>query len=240
MLARSKNAIDAAVKDCSRKCAGPVIDYLHFTNLRGRYMKVTPEIDPDRKRKILQYCRFHPKATVGDIAGSLRKSEAQTARYLETLQADGSLTRRWVVNMDELGWCHKYRIDVRINPRELNESRDLPPSGSEWGTTNPQEMLAHYLMDQFMEAEDAKAAPDAIIEDVTILLGDPADLCILVRVKDPRALYTFITEKVRGTLGVENTSTCTEAWSAASARERRKDMNGDSGNSSDTHPRIEK
>ena len=169
-----------------------------------------------RQKLILDYYRLFPKETVQKVADHIGLSVAQTTREMEELAISGALTRKVVVNLNKLGLRHKYRIDVRLNPRELQENADVAAAGAKWKTANPQEMLAHYLWDEY--SQDNARNPELIFENATILLGDPADLSLTIRVRDPRKLYEFITTKLRSVLGIENTSTCTEAWAAADHR----------------------
>jgi DNA-binding Lrp family transcriptional regulator len=172
--------------------------------------------DDDRRKTILDLYRRSPKARIKDVADVISLSEEQTARKIDALIAEGALTRKVVVNLEKLGLQYKYRVDVKLNPRDLQENSDVTAAGKRWNTANPQEMLAHYLLDEF--SEDEVENPAIIIEDITILLGDQADLSLIVRVRDPKKIYEFITTKCRCVLGIENTSTCTEAWSAVANR----------------------
>jgi len=58
-----------------------------------------------------------------------------------------------------------------------------------------------------------------IVEDVCVLLGDPADLSLTVRVKDPDDIFPFVTEHLRTMDGVDNTATSIESWTCSVARE---------------------
>lgn len=182
------------------------------------------ELDRTRARKIMLHCVDNPTASIKDLAGVVKMSEASINRYVDELKADNSLARRWVVNLDKLGWEYKYRVDVKINPLDLQiDNADAPKSGARWDTQNPQEMLAHQIMDMCEGDPKQTDPPEIIIEDVTVLLGDPADLSIVLRVRNPKKLYSFITERLRCIPGVENTSTCTEAWSAAAERQKKRE-----------------
>ena len=176
-----------------------------------------------KKRELLLWCLKEPTASATELRSKIGVSESTMARLVRELDTENALQRRWVVNLDKLGWKHKYRIDVKINPRELRDNNtDIIKAGGRWKTNNPQEMLAHHIMDQCSPRADQLLPPPVIVENVSILLGDPADLSVVVRVNDPELLYPFITTDLREIEGVENTSTCTEAWAAARVREEVK------------------
>ena len=114
------------------------------------------------------------------------------------------------VQLAALGFTLRYRVDVQINPRELNDSREKDEA-HEWKRPigNPQKRLAGQIRKQLMPA----FKDSVILEDITILLGNPADLCITVRVRSHAHIFAFVTEGLRTLKGVSNTSTSYEAWS---------------------------
>lgn len=133
------------------------------------------------------------------------------------------------VNLPALGFGFKFRVDIKINPRALNramekssddpEERGLKETKEAWRLDpkedlNPQEVLAYHIFKNL-------AREDVIIEDVAVMLGDPADLTATVRLKDSRRMYSFITKDLRTLPSIENTTTCIEAWSCAEEREHR-------------------
>jgi hypothetical protein len=54
---------------------------------------------------------------------------------------------------------------------------------------------------------------DLILENVTILLGQQADLTVTLRARDQEAVLTFVVDGLRTMRGVRMTSTSHEAWS---------------------------
>ena len=72
---------------------------------------------------------------------------------------------------------------------------------------NTQQTLAYYILDVL-----STRMKGVVIEDIAILLGDPADLCATVVAPSHKAMFKFVTEHLRPTVGIENTSTSHVAW----------------------------
>ena len=111
------------------------------------------------------------------------------------------------VDLAASGMMLRYRIDVKINPHDLHASRTIGALRKTYGTHNVQELLAYYIRDVV-----AGKTQGVIVEEVSILLGDPADLCATVLVPDQRTIFEFVTEHLRDLIEIENTSTSLVAW----------------------------
>ena len=145
---------------------------------------------------------------------------------LEELRNNGWLDVHREVDVVVLGYRLRYRIDVKINPSKLKDhvseltdalrkaKKQQPSDG------NPQKVLAMYIKHALLQETKApqRLCERIIVEDVAILMGDPADLTISVRVKDHEDIFQFVTGFLRPAPGVENTSTSLEAWSVRAGK----------------------
>src|SRR5581483_21144 len=160
-----------------------------------------------KNRKILDYVRHKPNATVVEIAKTIEMKRAATQKRITKLVRAHRLKRALIVDLDALGFRYRYRVDIKIAPQTLKAQFKV----LEDKIPNPQMRLAHHLMNA-LEINDSERAASIIIEDVSIVLGEPADLTAIVRTNDPSHILGFVTTDLRGIPGVENTSTSFEAW----------------------------
>jgi hypothetical protein len=94
-----------------------------------------------------------------------------------------------------------------IEPSAIDVDRDKV---SKVPVANPQQVLAAEIM---RLAEQPPFKNWVLVENIEILLGDPADLCITARVSHHRHVFAFVTRGLRSLPGIRGTSTCQIAWS---------------------------
>ena len=197
-----------------------------------------PLVNQKRKKidvvdeNILDHYRRHPHATVAEVANEVHLKPGATHKRVARLIHGRYVRRGMTVDLHKLGYRYRFRIDVKINPHVLKSEIKDKEAGRFKATqvdhpkaTNPQQLLAQYIMDLTKGRH-----PRILVEDVVILLGDAADLSITTRAKsressqgdDPEffPIFPFVTEVLREIPGVENTSTCTQAWSCAQQRDQ--------------------
>jgi len=149
----------------------------------------------------------HRRWNPSDIAGALKESEGTIADRVKRLRDEGRLHDVTVVDLVSAGFPLKYRIDIKINPRELRENKGKAENHPERKISS-QKALARYIATSL--PHDERFAGSVVVEDVTIALGDRADLSATVWVKSHEAIFSFVTEGVRSISGVDSTSTCHE------------------------------
>lgn len=148
-----------------------------------------------------------------EIADRVHLAKSTVEGILQQLRAAGYVTdRQRRADLVRTGAMLRYRIDIKINPSVLQKNKDqgkFHAAGVKHDTSNPQQRLAFYIRDVVaMEFKDR----GIIIEEISILLGDPADLCVTLLVPNLTVIFDFVTEKVRGLEEIENTSTSQVAW----------------------------
>lgn len=179
--------------------------------------------------KILEFVRRHPQSTVADIGRDAGMERDTTQKRINKLSDLGALQRRYEVDLDALGFTNRYLMDITVDPKELKtayatyetklkrQQKRAPRSkaAKEPLITNPQEWLAM----EIMKLNDKPENKDVIIQDLAVMMGDPADLCATVWTRGPqRVIFDFVTDQVRPTSGIQQTSTCIEAWSVSRDR----------------------
>jgi DNA-binding Lrp family transcriptional regulator len=164
--------------------------------------------------RILEFARRHPQSSVADIGRGVGLERDTTQKRINKLSDLGALQRRVDVNLDALGFVNRYLMDIMVDHKELKHPSNLKALGRR-SIVNPQERLALKILD----LNGDKDNQDVIIEDIAVMMGDPADLCATVRTRgDQRIIFDFVTAKVRPIPGIQKTSTCIEAWSASRDR----------------------
>jgi DNA-binding Lrp family transcriptional regulator len=220
----------------------------------------------DKDREILEYVKKHPIAREVEISEAVGLSRSATHARIVKLKKLKRLRSGMTVDLDALGFDHKYRIDITVNPRRLRRAIEAaraaiaagvttaaeidpgkyPNQKAEWidgkelfdavfdvvhrwpDLTNHQEILAFHVL------SCGERNPSILVEDVSVLLGDPADLCATIRVRAPqgenkkaegnsatKVIYKLVTEDLRGLASVDSTSTCFEAWSCSHEFQKR-------------------
>jgi DNA-binding Lrp family transcriptional regulator len=165
----------------------------------------------DDQLQILKWLREDPWMLQEELAGKLGVTSDAAGHRIRALRENDWLDTKHVVNLAALGYRLRYRIDVKTNPFILQQSLEKLKSSLSVADQNPQKILAGYIKNK-LAAED-RFKERVVVEEITITMGDPADLCVTVRVRDHDDILDFVTAGLRATPGVENTSSCLEAWS---------------------------
>lgn len=135
-----------------------------------------------------------------------RLSDRTVEDRLSRLRELNLLTHRMrLVDLAATGHWFRYRVDIVINSSALRRRASKEPLngiGQQHGCQNPQERLAYFIRD-----EVAKKSPDIIVEEVSVLMGTPADLSATVLVQNPRAIFDFVTAHLRSLQEIQSTST---------------------------------
>jgi len=221
----------------------------------------------DKDQQILEFIRKNPLARETEIARAVKLSRSATHNRLVKLKKSRRLRDGMAVDIWALGFRHRYRVDVTVNPRRLKDTivsaqealadahgdvakarasfedddgkhkgkpgDELLEAVSRWGRSQkgdskPQEILAFHILGR------GEKHPNLIVEDVTVLLGDDADLCATVAVRAPKQeeedagqdpateiIYAFVTGDLRSMASIESTSTCIQAWSCSREMQKR-------------------
>ena len=204
----------------------------------------------DKNEEILEFVRKNPLARESEIADKINLSLSATHNRIVKLKKMKRLRSGMTVDLNAIGFDHRYRIDIKINPRRLRQAVEAARKAVEEGKqlkdvkgtdaaelfnavehwhhlSNHQEILAFHIL------SISEKNPDLIVEDVAVLLGDPADLSATVRIRSPRRdkaqrddpvvklVYSFVTEELRGMTSIDNTETCIEAWSCSHEMQER-------------------
>src|ERR1700690_786599 len=85
----------------------------------------TPEdiLKDSHNQAILEYLTRHPKSPVADIAKKVGLERDTTQKRLNKLNELGALQRRYEVDLDALDFNNRYRMDIFVDPRELERSK---------------------------------------------------------------------------------------------------------------------
>jgi DNA-binding Lrp family transcriptional regulator len=166
------------------------------------------EMEQDEKnREIMDYIYNHPNATVAEIGVEVGLKREATQKRIARLYSSGKLKRQLAVDLDALGYTNRFRIDVNVSPADLREEQneEIKKIKHNSDIKNDQIALALQIM--------GLSTKDLIVEDVSVLLGDPADLSVTVRsTQDLKYIFDFVTAKLRPLKGVVKTATCVESW----------------------------
>ena len=158
---------------------------------------------------ITKYVVRDPRAEVAEIADELRLSASGVQKRLSALFERKVLVREGirVMSWPEVGFPLRYSISIEVDQRELRKGRGGPPD-DELGIDS-QRKLAVYIKDQLPKRFDGRI----IVLEVTILLGEKADIVASVLARDHPAILEFVTDGLRILGGVSRTRTSEEAWS---------------------------
>jgi DNA-binding Lrp family transcriptional regulator len=170
-----------------------------------------PAID-STDRRILDCVIENPATTVEGIVKYLdeqgvRLSESAVGKRVAELLNNGILERIIIIrDWVTVGYPFRYRIDVKADMKELRLGRGGP--AKEPHAVDSQKKLGAYIKDVLSR----KYVGRLVVLEVTILLGQQADLSITVRARDSRTVLNFVTEDLRALGGIEATMTSHEAW----------------------------
>lgn len=158
---------------------------------------------------ILTALSVNPFAKDPEIGEVVNLDASTVQGRMKSLRTRGYVTKEQrLPDLAKAGVMLRYRIDMTINPRALKKScndGELKELAS--NETNPQKRLAYFIRDHI-----AQRCKGIIVEEVSILLGDPADLCATVLVPDNIAIFDFVTEQLRGLEEIQSTSTSHVSW----------------------------
>jgi DNA-binding Lrp family transcriptional regulator len=158
---------------------------------------------------VLKALQEDPYASDQKLAKTVTLSIETVRGWLTDLRAGGYVTLQLrLADLVKSEQMLRYRIDITINPPALNKSCKTGPL-STFGVheTNKQRRLAYYIRDVV-----AAECVGLVVEEVAILLGDPADLSMTVLVPDHKTIFQFVTEHLRSIEEIENTSTSHVSW----------------------------
>lgn len=183
------------------------IDLRCYTMAKEELVVQQEELD-EKDRAIEQAIKANPRATVEQIAASVGIPVPTAQKRIQRLMREDRLERVLRLAAPQ----QRYRIDLFINPRALYRS-DWKPLHNYPGL-GPQEDLALSIEDLF-EKEPFKAS--LICDDVAILLGHRADICVRLRSRNADSIREFITGRngLRNLPQIQNTHTAREVWSTA-------------------------
>jgi DNA-binding Lrp family transcriptional regulator len=174
---------------------------------------------------IARYFLKHPEAPADRAAHELASaigSSSTAERRIRKMKADAILSERTtIIDWEALGYPFQYRIDVHVDQEALHE----PESGEKpHEPVDNWRRLVQYIMKElipFLERIPAAktiskkrfSKDDVILENVTMLMGQQADLTVTIRARTQDAVMTFVVDGLRGMRGVKTTSASHEAWS---------------------------
>ena len=142
------------------------------------------------------------------------------------MKADAILSERTtIIDWEALGYPFQYRIDVHVDQEALHEPEfyGAPPGEKPHEPVDSwRRLVQHVMKDLIPFVERIPAAKtiskkkfskaDVILENVTILLGQQANLTVTVRARSQDAVMMFVVDGLRAMRGVKTTSASHEAW----------------------------
>ena len=174
-------------------------------------------VQDEKDVKIAEIIIRNPQITVESIAEFLGIPESTVSKRLADMLRERQLARIIEIrDWTAFGYPLRYRIDIKVNQRELRMGRGGPPEADAPKIAN-QKQLATYIKDTLPTLLPQEYKGQLIVRDVTILLGQQADLTLVVRAKDYETILEFVTNGLRVLGGVDTTMTSQEAWSCSDA-----------------------
>src|ERR1017187_3409023 len=201
---------------------------------RERNRSVPENKHQDLDELIARYYVQDSEADQDGVAGAIAKdhpgpgrSSSNVLKRIAELVKERILVKRTdVIDWKAVGYPFRYRIDVHVDQDALRIGRSYgaPPGEEPQDPVDNWRRLATYIMREllpFVEKIPASktvtkkkfSRNDLILENVTILLGQQADLTVTLRARDQEAVLTFVVDGLRTMRGVRMTSTSHEAWS---------------------------
>lgn len=157
---------------------------------------------------IASYLHENPLAEHKHIADATGLTQPQVKHALDDLKREQHIMSGYLVDLAYLGYPLRYRVDVFVIPANLRDGKGGLPGDS---GVDSQKSLARYILRKLPAQKPFVGK--ILVEDVRILLGNPADLSATVRAKDTSAMLEFITDGLRMCNAVSQTASCLEAWS---------------------------
>ena len=169
------------------------------------------ELNPSAEA-ILKVLQANPQALDKDLAKTVNLGIETVRGWLADLRIGGYVTVQLrLADLVKAEQMLRYRVDITINPPALNKSCKDGPLAKLWEQEpNKQRRLAYYIRDIV-----AARCESLIVEEIDILLGDPADLCVTVLVPDHNTIFEFVTEHLRSLEEINSTSTSHVSWRAS-------------------------
>jgi DNA-binding Lrp family transcriptional regulator len=158
---------------------------------------------------VAQYLFENPTASQKAIADAKSLTEDQVRNCIRDLRRDEHISDGCKVSLKYLGFSETYRVDIHVSPSKLRGGKGglLGHDG-----VDSQKALARYILRRLPNEAEFKGT--VLVEDVKILLGNPADLSATVHAVSTTAMLKFVTEGLRMCEAVYQTSTSSEAWSS--------------------------
>jgi DNA-binding Lrp family transcriptional regulator len=179
--------------------------------------KILPSADQE---KILHHLFDNPEDPQWKIAEVLSLTEPKVKHAIDDMKERKWITSGYSVDLRSLGYALRYRVDIWVAPRQLQENTG--GMKGDFGITT-QKKLARYIINVL--PKKTRFSGSILVEDVRILLGSPADMSATVLAKDTDSMFNFVTEGLRMCGAIYQTSSCEENYSV-----RREDPNAPDGN----------
>jgi DNA-binding Lrp family transcriptional regulator len=163
-----------------------------------------PELD-EKDAEIIRCMRDKPEIrikelaktihTVGGVEEKMPLSTVQ--KRVDRLKKKEVVKEIYAVNLKKIGYPLRCRIDIQIESVEIRDKRN-PEITS-------QRDLAKYIVEKL--AKEKPYVGRIIVDDVFVLLGGPSDMSLDIRASDNEIVSHFVTEALRKTYGIRNTTT---------------------------------
>jgi DNA-binding Lrp family transcriptional regulator len=164
----------------------------------------------DKDQCIIEYIITNPGATVELIGDKTGHPVSTVQKRLSRLFQESLLERAIrVVDWAAVGYPLSYWVNLKVDFRAL-QSRSGGLKAETLRVNSTKGLATHIMKSLSLQYRGA-----LIVQDVIILLGSPADLCVLLRARDHHAVLDFVTSGLRGLGVVESTTTFHAAWSCA-------------------------
>ena len=172
----------------------------------------------EKDRNIIDCLINNPHASVKTLSKQVGYPPSTVQKRVASLIRTKRLGR--ILRVEDWGYAGyplRYRVDIKINQAELRRAQadaggsDEVHSDVQPGTEPPagQRALAKHIKQTLAKAY----AGSLIVEDIVLLLGQQADVSIIVRSRDANSVFDFVTNGLQRLDGVEGTMTSHEAWS---------------------------
>jgi hypothetical protein len=170
---------------------------------------------PSQKQKmILEGLRKKPDASMMDLAKSLSMTYETVTNAVDTMKKKQWVEHRHRIAPPILGFPERYRVDITVIPAKLRLGEGGRPEDIDNGKriqVHTQQGLARYIVNTL--SKDAKFLEVIMVEEVSVLLGGPADMSATVWAKNNESMLKFVTYGLRMAEGIQTTSTFLEHWS---------------------------
>ena len=190
-------------------------------------------------RLIAKHYVHDPGATERKVAVEVAKehpgpgwSTDTVEKRIQELFSQKILAKRTdIVDWNAVDYRFAYRVDVHLDVEALREAPDYgaPKDERPHEPVDNWRRLARYIMKDLIPFWEripvAKTVSgtkfhndDVILQNVTLLLGQQADLTVTLRARNQDAVLSFVVDGLRAMRGVKMTNTSHEAWSVNEGR----------------------